>query len=201
MATQLGLRDLVAHHCDNYNQLSTIPPRMLPLPVSLVNKEEKIRAYWMTEGDKPLFLNPTPHLTQASVLDTASTIGVAWNIHISVPEASGLLPCSDTIFSFPEAVISAWSPSDFGTSSAYSLYVILGTNEMVHVHRLLQKSFDMNSVAERARCLSECQAVDENLAAWRAKFVIAQERIDAENCGAYDPNVVLTHSALDLLVL
>lgn len=50
MGTQLGLRDLVAHHCDNFNQVSTIPPRMLPLPVSLVNREEKIRAYWMTEG-------------------------------------------------------------------------------------------------------------------------------------------------------
>jgi hypothetical protein len=52
MGTQLGLRDLVANHCDNFNQVSTIPPRMLPLPVSLVNREEKIRAYWMTEGER-----------------------------------------------------------------------------------------------------------------------------------------------------
>jgi len=52
MGTQLGLRDLVANHCDNFNQVSTIPPRMLPLPVSLVNREEKIRAYWMTECER-----------------------------------------------------------------------------------------------------------------------------------------------------
>ncbi|KAF2476285.1 uncharacterized protein BDR25DRAFT_64879 [Lindgomyces ingoldianus] len=50
MGTQLGLRDLVAHQYNNFNKASPIPPRMLPLPVSLVNKEERIRAYWMTEG-------------------------------------------------------------------------------------------------------------------------------------------------------
>lgn len=50
MGTQLGLRDLVANQCENFNQYSNVPPRMLPLPTSLVNKEEKIRAYWMTEG-------------------------------------------------------------------------------------------------------------------------------------------------------
>jgi hypothetical protein len=50
MGIQLGLRDLVEHQCTNFNQISNLPPRMLPLPSSLVNKEEKIRAYWMTEG-------------------------------------------------------------------------------------------------------------------------------------------------------
>ncbi|PVH93907.1 hypothetical protein DM02DRAFT_573723 [Periconia macrospinosa] len=184
MGTQLGLRDLVANHCDNYNQLSTIPPRMLPLPVSLVNREEKIRAYWMIE-----------------VLDTSSTIGCAWNISISKPEASGLLPCNDTVWAFPEAVFGAWSFNDFGTSSAYSLYVMLVTSEVFHVHRFLQQSFDMQSATERARCQSECQEIDDNLVAWRARFIIAQERINAENCDAYDPNIILTHCALDLATI
>ena len=62
MGTQLGLRDLVAHHCDNFNQVSTLPPRMLPLPVSLVNREEKIRAYWMTEGTS----HPPPSTTSTT---------------------------------------------------------------------------------------------------------------------------------------
>jgi hypothetical protein len=49
MGTQLGLRDMVANHCDNFNKLSTIPPRMLQIPTTLIEQEENIRAYWMTE--------------------------------------------------------------------------------------------------------------------------------------------------------
>ncbi|KAF1952717.1 hypothetical protein CC80DRAFT_479097 [Byssothecium circinans] len=184
MGTQLGLRDLVANHCDNFNQVSTIPPRMLPLPVSLVNREEKIRAYWMTE-----------------VLDGSSTIGAAWNLNLSKPEATGLLPCSDTIWAFPEAVISAWSFGDFEMSSAYSLYVMLVTNEIFHVHRFLQQSFDTQSATERVRWQNECRAVDDSLMAWRMKFATAEVRMNTENCGAYDPNIVLTHCALDLATI
>jgi hypothetical protein len=183
MGTQLGLRDLVSNNCDNYNQVSNIPPRMLPLPVSLVNREEKIRAYWMTE-----------------VLDSSSTVGAAWNLNISRPENTGLLPCSDTIWEFPEAVISGWSFGEFEMSSAYSLYVMLVTNELYHVHRFLQQSFDTQSATERVRWQSECKAVDEGLISWRSKFAAASIRMSIENGGVYDPSVVLTHCALDLYV-
>jgi hypothetical protein len=83
-------------------------------------------------------------------------------------------------------------------SSAYSLYVMLVTNELFHVHRFLQQSFDTQSATERARRQSECRSVDEALIAWRARFATAQMRINTENSGAFDPNVVLTHCALDL---
>ncbi|KAF1964326.1 hypothetical protein BU23DRAFT_64696 [Bimuria novae-zelandiae CBS 107.79] len=53
MAIQLGFRDLVANHCRNFNRVSTLPPRMLSIPFSLVEREEKIRAYWMAESSMP----------------------------------------------------------------------------------------------------------------------------------------------------
>lgn len=62
MAIQLGLRDLVAHHCSNFNCVSTLPPRMLTIPESLVNREEKIRAYWTAEGDLPSLRLPPSKL-------------------------------------------------------------------------------------------------------------------------------------------
>lgn len=184
MGTQLGLRDLVANHCDTYNQMSNLPPRMLPMPHSLVNREERIRAYWMTE-----------------VLDGSSTVGAAWNINISKPESSGLMPCSETIWAFPESIISAWSFNDFEMSSAYALFVMLVTNELYHVHRFLQQSFDTQSATERIRWQNECKAVDEQLMAWRLKFVAASLRMNTENGGAYDPNVTLTQCTLDLATI
>jgi hypothetical protein len=132
------------------------------------------------------------------VLDGSSTIGAAWNLNVSKPEATGLLPCSDTVWSFPEAIISAWSFGDCELSSAYSLYVMLVTNELFHVHRFLQQSFDTQSATERARRQRECRSVDDALITWRGRFASAQVRINSETDGAFDPNVVLTHCALDL---
>ena len=132
------------------------------------------------------------------VLDASSTIGAAWNVSISKPEANGLLPCSDTVWSFPEAIISAWSFGDCEMSSAYSLYVMLVTNELFHVHHFVQQSFDTQSATDRARRQSECRSVDDRLIAWQARFATAQLRINAENGGAFDPNVVLIHCALEL---
>ncbi|PSN70512.1 hypothetical protein BS50DRAFT_674871 [Corynespora cassiicola Philippines] len=184
MGTQLGLRDLVAHHCDNFNQVSTLPPRMLPLPVSLVNREEKIRAYWMTE-----------------VLDGSSTVGAAWNLHLSTPSHTGLLPCSETMWSYPSAVLSALSFGDSEQNSAYTLYVTLVTNELYHVHAFLQQSFDTQSATERVRWQTECKAVDARLLDWRAKFGVARTRLERESGRTYDANVVLTLCALDLATI
>ena len=60
MGTQLGLRDLVANYGQNYNQPSILAPRMLPLPQTMIDREERIRAYWMIES-----------------LDASSTLGAA----------------------------------------------------------------------------------------------------------------------------
>ena len=108
MNTSLGMRDLVTNQGDNFNKLSTVPPRMLPLPDTIIDREERIRAYWMTE-----------------ILDGASTLGVAWNLGISPPEGTAILPCSDSIWKFPQHIISVWSFGDFHFSSAFSLCIIL----------------------------------------------------------------------------
>ena len=68
IAMQLGLRDLVVNQCSNFNCTSMLPPRMLPLPNTLIDQEEKTRAYWMTE-----------------ILDGSSTMGVAWNVSLTRP--------------------------------------------------------------------------------------------------------------------
>lgn len=132
------------------------------------------------------------------VLDGSSTVGAAWNLNISKPESTGLLPLSEMIWAFPEAVISACSFGDFEMTSAYSLYVMLVTNELFHVHRFLQQSFDTQSATERVRWQNECKAVDEQLIDWRAKFATASMRLSTENSGAYDPNVTLIQCTLDL---
>ncbi|KAF2202245.1 hypothetical protein GQ43DRAFT_392578 [Delitschia confertaspora ATCC 74209] len=184
MSTQLGYRDMVANYCDNFNQLSTIPPRILPLPVSLVNKEERIRAYWMVE-----------------VLDGSSTLGAAWNLNISRPENTALLPCSDTVFTFPEALISVWSFGEAEISSAHSWYVILVTRELWHVHCFLQKTFDTHSATERVRWQTECKGVDQQLVEWRTKFEEAIMQVRAESGNTYDPNVIQTQCIMDLAII
>ena len=79
IAMQLGLRDLVVHQCSNFNCTSMLPPRMLPLPNTLIDQEEKTRAYWMTE-----------------ILDGSSTMGVAWNVSLTRPPPSILPSASAT---------------------------------------------------------------------------------------------------------
>jgi hypothetical protein len=119
-------------------------------------------------------------------------------VNISKPENTGLLPCSDTIWAFPEAIISAWSFGDFEVPSTYSLYVMLVTNELYHVHQFLQQSFDTQSPTERIRQQNECKTIDERLIEWRSRFAVASLRMSVENSGSYDANVVLTQCTLDL---
>lgn len=181
MAVQLGLRDLVAHHALNFDRVSTLPPRMLLVPCSLVEREEKIRAYWMTE-----------------VLDSASTLGAAWNVGISKPEAEGLLPCGEAVWAFPEAVINAWPFDDLEGSSGFSLWVMVATSELYHVHRFLQTSYDLYAAEERARRREDCRVVDEGLRAWRGKFEGMRVEGGVGDGGQDDPNGVLTMCALEL---
>jgi len=95
-------------------------------------------------------------------------------------------------------VISAWPFDDSELSSAYSLYVILITNELFSVHRYFQQSFDIASVDDRLRRRNQCQTVDEALVAWRDRFAIAEVELRSGASGGYDPNVVLVYCTLDM---
>ena len=86
-------------------------------------------------------------------------------------------------------------------SSEYSLYVMLITNELFHVHSFLQRSYDVLVAKERARRRQDCQLVDEGLMAWRARFATLQTQYESEAGGHYDPNDTLIQCALDLCVL
>ena len=189
MCVHLGLRDLVANQGENFNRLSTVQPRMLPLPHSAIDREERVRAFWMTE-----------------VLDNISTLGAAWNLGVSPPEPSGVLPCSDSIWAFPEHIINVWSFGAFYFSSAFSLCIILATNELWHVHRFLQQSIDIGIEDGKVRWRSEAQQIDERLTTWRGDFVAAVYRlINAEHAqeerAEMDPNIVLTNAILDCAVI
>jgi hypothetical protein len=188
MCMHLGLRDVVTNQGDNFNELSTVPPRMLPLPNTIIDREERTRAYWMTE-----------------VLDNISTLGGAWNTSISPPEQTALLPCSDSIWAFPEHIINIWSIGEFHFSSAFSLCIILATSELWHIHRFLQTSYDLRIPEQRLRCQSESQQLDERFTTWRGEFVAAVYRlINAEHAqeerAEMDPNIVLTNCILDWYV-
>lgn len=84
--------------------------------------------------------------------------------------------------------------------SAFSLYVMLVTNELFHVHQFLQQSFYMQSSEEQLRQREECRIVDRRLMDWKEKFISATVQLRTENDGEFDPNVVLTLCLLDLYV-
>jgi hypothetical protein len=139
MGVQLGLRDLVANKGDNFNKLSTIPPRMIAAPSSLIELEEKIRAYWVTE-----------------VLDSMSSLGAGWNLSLSRPENEAWFPCNETVWSFPENATSFSSFGDSEVSSAFSVYLNLVTHQLYQVHVFLQQSYDASSAVDRTRWQAQC---------------------------------------------
>jgi len=148
-STGLGLRDLVANKGDNFNEPSTIPPRMIPKPASLIEREERIRAYWITEA-----------------LDSASTIGAAWNLGVLKPENVERLPCRDDIWTSPESIdVSSLENAEY--SATFSLYVGLVCNEIYYVHHFLQTSFDLTMESERERWRTEAMTVEDKLQNWK----------------------------------
>lgn len=151
ISTQLGLRDLVAHCCVNFGApLSVIPPRMLPLPATAVEREEKIRAFWATEA-----------------LDSASTLGVAWNLTVLKPEPMACVPCNDDIWKCPDSAIAIYPFGDTGMTSSFSLFVRLVTNDLWHVHNFLQLSYDSHASIDFEHRQNSCTAVDQLLMEWK----------------------------------
>lgn len=177
MSTLLGLRDLVVNKAANFNSLSSLPPRMLPLPSTLVSQEENVRAYWMTE-----------------ILDSSSTLGVAWNLNLPQPIEHALLPCNNAIWSFSEAAMGIWPPDDLEFSSSFSLYISLVNNELWYVHNLLQQAYDMRSAEDRPKAQLDCQAVDDRLLEWKenaGSIVFAPNALFGQSAGSFDPNLLM----------
>ncbi|KAL1870963.1 hypothetical protein Plec18167_007270 [Paecilomyces lecythidis] len=185
MSSQLGYGTLVKEQLDHINSPASVPPRLHPLSTTIIDREERVRAYWMSE-----------------MLDSMSTVGVEWDTGASLPTANGVLPCSDSLWAFPEHIINIWSFGQFRYSSAFSLCIILATNELWFVHGFLQKQWNLNDTHDRIQWQAEAQKIDERLTAWREEFVAAVYRlINAEYAeeerAEMDPNIVLTNCVLD----
>lgn len=150
MATQLGLREIVINNCESRDQVPTFPHRMLSFPTTLIEQEERIRAYWMTE-----------------VLDSMSSLGAGWNLGLSRPVEEAWFPCNETIWAFPENAKAFSSFGDSEVSSAFSVYLNLVTRQLYRVHLFLQQSFDTTSASDRLNWQSQCTSIDESLSKWR----------------------------------
>jgi hypothetical protein len=150
MATQLGLQEPVINNSESVSQTSTLPPRILSFPITLINREERIRAYWMTE-----------------VLDSMSSLGAGWHSGLSRPVEEAWFPCNETVWAFPENAKAFSSFGDSEVSSAFSVYLNLLTRQLYQVHMFLQQSFDTTSANDRLKWQAQCSAIDESLTTWR----------------------------------
>jgi hypothetical protein len=98
-----------------------------------------------------------------------------------------------------------WSFGQFRYSSAFSLCIIFGTNELWFIHHFLQKTWNLSNTHDRIQWQTEAQKIDERLTVWREEFVAAVYRlINAEYAeeerAEMDPNIVLTNCVLDVYV-
>lgn len=191
MNAHLGLRDAVANH-HSPGKSSPALPRLQPLSSSstTIDKEERVRAYWMTE-----------------MLDSVSVLGASYDVGLSQPPPNPALPCSDSLWAYPEEIINVFPMGQFHYSSAFSLCIILAVSELAKVHRFLQKPVNMEDFNERDAWQSEAQRIDERLALWREDFVAAVFRlINAEYSiqpprAEMEPYIVLTNCVLNTAVI
>lgn len=130
-----------------------MPPRMLFVPTTAVEREEKIRAFWATEA-----------------LDSSSTLGAAWHDSISPPVPSASVPCGEELWQFPESIMAVYYFGNSDTPSSFSLYVRLATDELWHVHRFLQRSYDQTSSADQGLREPECDNIYQRLMTWHSDF-------------------------------
>ncbi|KAH7411042.1 hypothetical protein BKA64DRAFT_372293 [Cadophora sp. MPI-SDFR-AT-0126] len=185
IGTQLGLRDLVSHYCLNYNQASVLAPRMLPLPNTFIEREERIRAYWMIE-----------------CLDAGSTVGSAWNIGLLTSFPSEILPCSDEVWGSVNPDVSMITAQD--KLSSFSLYVSLVTKELYRVHAVMQEPYDFTAVGEHERWLASCNDVFDELKNWREACLpsfFVSYGFDDEGRVKMDVNSITANIALDSSII
>jgi hypothetical protein len=180
IGTQLGLRDLVVYYGQNYNQASLVAPRMLPLPENMIEREERIRAYWMIE-----------------CLDASSTLGAAWNIGLFPSFSTETLPCPDGIW---ESTDPAAQDSDGSETFSFSSLISLMTKELNRVHNAMQEPYDFSLEVEHTRWLRNCNEVYDELCKWRSSSLetpFAVSSFDTEGNIKFDVSIVTANIALD----
>tara|TARA_R110002060_G_scaffold8349_9_gene12400 strand:- start:41 stop:508 length:468 start_codon:yes stop_codon:yes gene_type:complete len=154
---------------------------MLPLPDTFIEREERIRAYWMSE-----------------CLDAGSTLGSAWNIGLLTSFPSEILPCSDEIWETENPEISMITEQD--KLSSFSLYVSLVTKELYRVHTIMQEPHDFTTVGEHDRWLRNCNNVFDELKNWRDACLpnfFTSYGFDEEGRAKIDVNYISADIALD----
>ncbi|KAM5383363.1 hypothetical protein ACJZ2D_002056 [Fusarium nematophilum] len=192
ISTQLGLRDLVAYNCMNFGFPSVLPPRMLQIPSTAVEREEKIRAFWAIDA-----------------LDSAGTLGVAWHLSVSRPEPAANLPCDEEIWRFPESVMTMYQFGSSEAPSSFSLYVRLVTNELWHVHNFLHQSCEPFSIQSMSQRQEECNAVYQRLKTWQNDFEqlltvhspLYTDLLSHSGTPTQQPNSILIHCTIHSAII
>ena len=189
---QLGLRDLVVYYGDNYDKPSILPPRMLLVPSTDVDLEERVRAFWVTE-----------------IFDSASTIGASWNLPVAAPELCGLSPCGDDEWSMPQGQVRMFTSSTSKSLSAFGLYVQVVSNEIVDAHKFHQEVCNPTDPDVYARRQTQCRTVDETLSHRLQEIRQSSEGVSPQIVCSFggtmrnvlNANTVLTYCVLHMTVI
>ncbi|CAM1507629.1 Fc.00g072700.m01.CDS01 [Cosmosporella sp. VM-42] len=165
---------------------------MLFIPLTAVEREEKIRAFWTTEA-----------------LDSISTLGAAWHLSVSRPEPAATVPCDEEIWRYPESVLATYLFGNTDSPSSFSLFVSLATNELWHVHHFLQQSYNPGVTVDLSQRKQDCDAVYQRLMSWHADFqgvlaINSPPYVDLFSTGkdaAQHPNTILIHCTIHSAVI
>lgn len=165
---------------------------MLFIPTTVVEREEKIRAFWAAEA-----------------LDSISTLGAAWNLSVSRPEPAATIPCDDEVWLYPESVLTTYLFGNMDAPSSFSLFVSLATNELWQVHHFLQESYNQKTALDFHQRQEECNTVYQRLISWEADFervlaIHSPRYIDLFSTGegaGQHPNSILIHCTIHSAVI
>ncbi|KAI5269642.1 hypothetical protein E4T47_06951 [Aureobasidium subglaciale] len=185
ISMQLGLPDLVVHYCSNYGTTSALPPRMLLVPSSDIELEERVRAYWVTE-----------------VLDSASTIGSSWNSQLAPPEVGPLSPYDDDPdWSSDPNFVRIFPSGSTQTPSSFAVYVRLISTQIWECHKHHQKICDLTDPQLYEQQKIECQALDEKLTSWHEEFHAIAVTTTPVRVEGTNVNAALGYCLIDMTVV
>ena len=187
MATQLGLRDLIRD--DSSERLFTVPPRMLPPPSNSIEREERVRAYWMIE-----------------TLDGYTTLGASWNLCLLRPPLTKVLPCNEDDWDCTEPLLDFFAFGNFESPSSFALYVSFVTNELFEVHHFLQQSYHTSTQEECQTWDREFRKVEAYLKDWRARNntiagPFASYVASPGRTVRFDPTIVLANTGYNIAII
>jgi hypothetical protein len=153
-----------------------------------VDREERIRAFWMIE-----------------MLDSIFAIGSASNYSAPAVPLAANFPCSDTAWDLQDPFREDVSFHTLRYSSGFSMCISLCTSELGAVHRFQETVRESCDIPGGLDWQSTAQRLDERLTIWREEFVAAVFRlINAEfsqNARAeMEPFIVLTNCVLNMSV-